>query len=192
MQSVSNEHISSLSEEAHVFRWLVRKYVAGKLRESFMTVPTCLQVDEGSQQALLRHDATWQCNLSDVFIYVVDKFVADNSAELHNVTDTLPTTKFSIEECVMEVIYNVLVYGDVTWGRMIAVAAFIAKVALRCMQNEVVDVVASLIDHSALLVEHKLAHYIRQNGSWSAFATAFENIKKKKHGWFRNLITSFV
>jgi hypothetical protein len=124
---------------------------------------------------------------------VVGQFVADNSTELQSVTDTLPTTVFSIEECVMEVIHNVLVHGDVTWGSMVAVLAFVGRVALRCVRNEVVEVVAPLIDHSALLAEQKLSYYIRENGSWSVFATAFENLnEKKKHGWLYNAITSFI
>jgi hypothetical protein len=192
MQSVSIEDIANLSEEARVFRWLVRNYVACKLRESLMSVPASLQKDEGYETALPGHDATCQSNLSDAFTQVVDQFVAGSSSELCSMTAALPATRFSVEECVMRVIYNVLVYGDVTWGRMVAVAAFIAKVALRCVQNEVVDVVAPLIDHSPLLAEYKLSHYVRQNGSWSRFATAFQNIKKKKHSWLYNVITSLV
>jgi hypothetical protein len=191
MQSLSNELISGLSEEAYVFRWLLRNYVTCKLRESFMSVPASLQVDKGPRMALLGHDTNWQGNLNDVFVSAVDRFVADNNSELCNVTDTLPASTFSIEGCVMEVIRNVLVYGDVTWGRMVAVAAFISKVALRCVQNEVVEIVAPLIDHSALLAEHKLSHYIRQNGSWSGFATAFQNIKRKR-SWLYDAISTLA
>jgi hypothetical protein len=193
MQSIRKEHLSNLSEEAYVFRWLVRKYVVTKLQENRLSVPTSLLADDGPQTPLQGHDRTWHDNLSEAFIHVVDQFVADNSTELQSVTDTLPTTVFSIEDCVMEVIRNVLVYGDVTWGRMVAVAAFVGRVALRCVRNEVVEVVAPLIDHSALLAEQKLSYYIRENGSWPGFAAAFENInKKKKHGWIYNVITSFI
>jgi hypothetical protein len=63
MHSVGKQHISNLSNEAYLFRWLVRKYVARKLHESSLSVPASL---------LAGLDAVWLGNLNDALIRVVD------------------------------------------------------------------------------------------------------------------------
>ena len=70
----------------------------------------------------------------------------------------------------MQVNRHVLLLGDVSWGRMVAIAAFILKFALRCVLHEVGEAVVPVIDHTAVHVDEKLAQYVRENGGWTTFA----------------------
>ena len=82
----------------------------------------------------------------------------------------------------MQVDRHVLPLGDVPWGRMVAIAGFIMKFALRCVLHEVGEAVIPVIDHAAVHVDEKLAQYVLENGGWTTFALAFKS-KKEEGGW---------
>ena len=108
-----------------------------------------------------------------------------NALELR--VGAIPSTVSAVDECVMEVIRNVLLHGVVHWGTMVAVTAFVMMVALRCVHREVVEVVAPLTDHMALLADEKLALFIRENGGWTVFAHAMQ---KKECSWMYSTISA--
>jgi hypothetical protein len=169
--------IRDLSSEARTFRWLVLGFVAAKLQEDGLSLPTSLlvhdqQVTVEDQELVSKHD------LQEAFYRCVSKFIGDNDAALQELVDSLPPTSWTISECIMEVNRNVLLLGDVSWGRMVAIAAFLTKVSARCIKNELNEAIVPLIDQAALQVNEKLAAYIRENGGWAAFALAFKCPKK--------------
>jgi hypothetical protein len=177
MQPVSSMLIRDLSIEARTFRWLVRDYVAAKLREDGLSPPTNLlmcdqQVTVEDQELISKQD------LQEAFYRFVNKFISDNDATLQALVDGLPPTSWTINECIVEVNRNVLLLGDVSWGRMVAIAAFLTKVSVRCIKNELSEAIVPLIDQAALQVNEKLAVYVRENGGWAAFALAFKCPKK--------------
>jgi hypothetical protein len=185
MQSVSCTLISNLSSEARTFRWLVRGFVATKLKEAELSPPTALeswdqQVTVDDQELVSKED------LKEAFYRSVSKFINDYEQTLETLVEGLPPTKWTIGECIMEVNRNVLVLGDVSWGRMVAIAAFLTKVSIRCIKNELSEAIVPLIDQAALQVNEKLAAYIRDNGGWAAFALAFKS-QKKGGGWAKAL-----
>jgi hypothetical protein len=173
--------MSILSREASMMRWAMRNYVVSKLRLHNVVVPvnlinvTKLAVDED------------QTKLNEALIVAVDAFVSMYGTAIQSIVEALPPTVSAIEEHVMDVNRDVLTYGDVTWGRMVAVTAFINAVALRCAQREMAEVVVPLIDHVSILAEQKMATFIRENGNWQTFEYVFavkdEEKKKKERGW---------
>ena len=68
----------------------------------------------------------------------------------------------------------------------VAVDAFVSKVALRCVQYEVV---APLIDQVALLADQKLALFIRESGGWYTFAHFFW---MEERSWLYGDIATFI
>jgi hypothetical protein len=169
--------IRDLSIEALTFRWLVRDYVAAKLQDDGLSPPTNLlmrdqQVTVEDQELISKQD------LQEAFYRCVNKFISDNDATLQALVDGLPPTSWTISECIVEVNRNVLLLGDVSWGRMVAIAAFLTKVSVRCIKNELSEAIVPLIDQAALQVNEKLAVYVRENGGWAAFALAFKCPKK--------------
>ena len=87
----------------------------------------------------------------------------------------------------MQVNRHVLLLGDVSWGRMVAITAFIMKFALRCVLHEVGEAVVPVIDHAAVHVDEKLAHYVLENGGWTTFALAFKSTKEEG-GWVNQVL----
>ena len=66
---------------------------------------------------------------------------------------------------------------------MVAIAAFVMKFALRCVLHEMGEAVVPVIDHAAVIVDEKLAHYVLENGGWTTFALAFKGEKEGGGGW---------
>jgi hypothetical protein len=186
MQSIGTTIIRVLSGEARTFRWLVRGFVAAKLREERLSLPTGLLLDDqqvtvDDQELVSRED------LQEAFYRCVDKFLKDNGATLRALVDGLPPTNWTITECIMEVNRNVLLLGDVSWGRMVAIAAFLTKVSASCERNELSEAIIPLIDQAALLVNDKLAQFVRDNGGGAAFALAF-NCPKEQGSWAKKAL----
>jgi hypothetical protein len=190
MQSISSVLIRDLSIEARTFRWLVRGFVAAKLREDGLSPPVSLlmqdqQVTVDDQELVSKQD------LQEAFYRCVNKFISDNDGTLQTLVDGLPPTSWTIGECIVEVNRNVLLLGDVSWGRMVAIAAFLAKVSVRCINKELSEAIVPLIDQAALQVNEKLAAYIRDNGGWTAFALAFKSPSPKKEGsWAKKALSA--
>jgi hypothetical protein len=185
MQPVSSTTISSLSSEARTFRWLVRGFVAAKIQEDGLSLPTSLLVHD--QQVIVEdQELVSKQDLEEAFYRCVNKFISDNDATLQALVDGLPPTSWTISECIVEVNRNVLLLGDVSWGRMVAIAAFLTKVSVRCIMNELNEAIVPLIDQAALQVNEKLAAYIRDNGGWAAFALAFKC--PKAGGWAKKAL----
>jgi type IV secretory pathway VirJ component len=174
-QPTSKMLISELSEEAKVLRRLVLNYVADKLRQNDLAVPTSLQaacdVQTNADQAHLMH----------VFTYVVDLFVHEHGLALQTLLSSLPASVGTVEEA-MEVTRIVLMQGDVSWGRVVAVTAFTMKIALRCVQNELDEAVLPLIDRVAMFTDQTLAMFIRGNGGWVGFAVVFSKLEESRRG----------
>jgi Apoptosis regulator proteins, Bcl-2 family len=190
MQSVSAMLISDLSSEARTFRWLVCGFAAAKLRENGLALPTGLLVDD-QQVTVDDEELVSRQDLQEAFARCVDKFMKDNEERLQTLVDDLPPSKRTISECIMEVNRNVLLFDDddVSWGRMVVVTAFLTKVAVRCIKNELSEAVLPLIDQAALQVDEKLAHFIRFHGGWSAFARAFKR-PKKEGSWVKEILAT--
>jgi hypothetical protein len=185
MQSASSALISTLSSEARTFRWLLRGFVVSKIHEGGLSLPAGLltqdqQVTVDDQKLVSEED------LQEAFYRCVSKFIDDNDQTLQTLVDGLPPTQWTIGECIMEVSRNVLLLGDVSWGRLVAIAAFLTKVSVRCIKNELNEAIVPLIDQAALQVNEKLAAYIRDNGGWAAFALAFKC--PKAGGWAKKAL----
>jgi hypothetical protein len=170
----------ALTAESCVLRCLLRKYVALKLRENGLCIPNHLLTADGKH--VVSHD------LEDAFNRAIDMFADENSTALRNMVNDLPATVSTIDECILEAIRNVLTYGDVSWGRMVAVSALIMEVALRCVRNEMPEATVLLIGYTSLLADEKLAFFIRENGGWPAFTHAFH----KKHSWLYSCVRTFA
>jgi len=170
--------IRELSNEARTFRWLLRGFVAAKLQEEGLSPPTSLLIQD-QQVTVDDQEHVSKDDLQEVFYQCVSKFIQQNEQSLQSLVDGLSPTKWTVTECIMEVNRNVLLIGDVSWGRMVAIAAFLMKVSVCCIKNELIEAVIPLIDQAALLVNEKLAAYIRNNGGWAAFALAFKPPKKE-------------
>ena len=140
MQSDSEVLVSTLTSEAQTFRWLVRTYVAAKVQEYKLSLPLDLRVVD-QEIAFDGKGYATEDDLKEAFFRAVDMFVDDNGARLQMLLDMLPTTMRTTEECVMQVNRNVLMLGDVSWGRMVAIAAFVMKFALRCVLHEMGEAV---------------------------------------------------
>jgi hypothetical protein len=183
MQSIKPSSV--MPREARSFRWLVRDYVATRLKAEGFAVPTSLlMVDqlvvEDGLRLVTRYDQKGSC------FRCVDNFVSDSGRTLQHLVDSLPATKRSIKECITEVNRNVLLIGNVSWGRMVAVAGLITMVPFRCAKNEIGGVISLLIDQATLNVHESQTDFIRDNGGWSAFALAFGRKKEKEGGWLHN------
>ena len=188
MQSVSSVLIRDLSSEARTFRWLVRGFVAAKLQEDGLSPPASLltqdqQVTVDDQELVSKQD------LQEAFYRCVNKFISDNDGTLQTLVDGLPPTSWTIGECIVEVNRNVLLIGDVSWGRMVAIAAFLTKVSAHCIKNELGEAIVPLIDQAALQVNEKLAAYIRENGGWAVLALAFK-CPKKQGSWAKKALSA--
>ena len=181
MQSVSSALISGLSSEARTFRWLVRSFVVAKLHEESLSLPAGLLIND-QQVTVDDQELVSKQDLQEAFYRCVSKFINDNEQSLQTLVDGLPPTKWTIDECIMEVNRNVLLLGDMSWGRMVATAAFLTKVSICCIKNELSEAIVPLIDQAALLVNEKLAAYIRENGAWAVFAQVFKSPKKGSSG----------
>jgi hypothetical protein len=175
--------MSILSREAGMMRWAMRNYVVSKLRLHNVVVPVNLI----NVTKLALDDE--QTKLNEALIVAVDLFDSMYGIPMQSIMEPLPSTVPAIVELVMEANRDALTYGDVTWGRMVAVTALINAVALRSVRREMGEVVVPLIDHASILAEQKLVTFVRENGNWQAFEYVFavkeeeEQKKKKEHGW---------
>jgi hypothetical protein len=177
--------MSTLSSEACVLRWLIRSYVARNLHAKNMNIPASL-IDDGNPLTFGERSVS-PGKLKEAFNNAVDMFTHHHGSAVQSLVDALPATVSAIEECVMEANRSVLSYGDVTWGRMVAVAAFINAIALRYVENEMDGVIVPLIEHTATLTDQKLAVFIRENGSWPVFEHTF---KTKQRSWLYSRLTA--
>jgi hypothetical protein len=62
---------------------------------------------------------------------------------------------------------------------MVAIAAFLTKVSVRCIKNELSVAIVTLTDKAASQLDEELAAHIRGNGGWTALALAFKRPKKE-------------
>ena len=170
-----------LSSEARVLRWLIGHYVANRLWQNKLRIPDKLVNDE--PLALV-----YGPDLPDAFTRALDMFIEGNDSSLDALILKLPQIKADIQECIIEVNREGLTYGDITWGRMVAVAALLAKLAPRCIHCEMPELVVQLVEHVASLSDEHLARFIRDNGGWYTFARAFPKKPERDRGWFRHLI----
>jgi hypothetical protein len=126
-------------------------------------------------------------DLQVAFYRCVSKFTGDNDQTLQTLIHGLPPTKWTVGECIMEANRNVLLSADVSWGRMVATAAFLTKMSIRRVKNELSEAIVTQSDQAALQVNEKLAAYILDNGGWAAFALAFK-CAKKGIGWAKKAL----
>jgi hypothetical protein len=101
--------------------------------------------------------------LQEAFYRCVDKFISGDDEALQTLADGLPPTSWTLSECIVEVNRNVLLLVDVSYGRMVAIAAFLTEVSVRCVQNELSEAIVPLIDQAAVQVNEKLAQFILEN-----------------------------
>jgi hypothetical protein len=176
--TTGNISLSTLSCEAYIVRCLIRNYIMSKLRINSLIIPASLLTDIHGGDNVAPQD-----ELKEAFANAVDMFTRDNGTALTLLVETLPATVSTIEGCVVESVQDVLTYGAVTWGSMVAVTAFVNLVALRCVRNEMGHVLVPVIDHIAVLADQKLTTFIRDNGSWPAFEYVFKTTINTKRNW---------
>jgi hypothetical protein len=173
---------ADLSNEARVFRCLIGNYVAERLwQNGTLNLPLGLTIDEA--QVLPR-----DLDLQGAFGRAVDAFIEVNDSVLDALVLELPQTKTDIEQCITDTCRSGLTYDSVVWGRVVAVAAFCAKVtASQCAQHGPTEHVVQLVDYVAEELDTTLSRIIREKGGWSVFALAFSKKPTKESGWLARL-----
>ena len=170
-----NGHEAQLSNEALIFRSVLRAHVARRLQYHMLNVPVGLLSDANARLKTGNDDLVTYDELERVFDDVMTNFENSCHGQLQQSLENVPMTIAAIETQVVAVMNNILIDGRVEWGRMVATVAFITTIALKCSHSELPHAIEPLIDHAAHLADEHFVPFIRQNGGWAAFALAFRN-----------------
>ena len=165
MQSSAKAYVSALSTEAQAFRLLLRSHIVHELQKRGHHVAAEML---GQEQQLDEYS-----ELKQVFSRVVIEFDTRYGYDLAALLHDSPPTKSSVETFVVDVMQHILMDGHADWGRMVATAAFLTHVSIRCSEREMSAEIAPLVDYAAQLADQNLMMFIRQHGGWAAFALAF-------------------
>ena len=166
---------STLSSEAHMFRWLISNYIAEGLWHGGHIAPMTVISDE-SLVVVYSQDL----DLQGAFERAVDMFIEINDNILDELMIELPQTMAHIDDCITESGAGGFTYGNATRGRLVAVAAFVVKLV---QQFESTESIAQLFDLLAAIADDTMLHVIRGNGGWLAFARAYPKKLNKEPGW---------
>jgi methyl coenzyme M reductase alpha subunit len=177
-----NGHAAQLSNEALIFRSVLRTHIARQLQHQMLNVPVGLLSDANAQYKTGNDDLVTYDELERVFDDVTTNFENSCHEQLEQSLEDVPMTIAAIETQVVAVMNNILIDGRVEWGRMVATVAFVTTIALKCSHSEMPHVIEPLIDHAAHLADEQFVPFIRQNGDWAAFTLAFRNRSERRPG----------
>jgi hypothetical protein len=178
MESQYKQYVKCMSEEAQVFRVLLRAHIVRELRNHGYHVPSGLL--PGDESPADKYQLVTYAEMEQVFNRVVDQFEGNYGADLAAMLDSWPASMSAVETFVVQVMRNILVDGRAEWGRMVATTAFLTRVAMNCTRYEMAGAIEPLLDYAAYLTDDNLMVYIRQRGGWPAFALAFRNDRQQE------------
>jgi hypothetical protein len=182
MPSQYKQYVKCMSTEAQVFRCLLRAHIVRELRkQSQHVLPGLLPGVDSSPPQVSKYQLVSYNELEQVFDRVVTEFQDTCGADLTRMLKDWPANMTTIETFVVEVMRNILVDGHAEWGRMVATAAFLTCVAVKCTHEEMASAIEPLVDYAAYLTDEYLMAYIREHGGWTAFALAFRNQHQQMH-----------
>ena len=173
MESQYKQYVKCMTEEAQVFRMLLRAHIVRELRNHGYHVPSGLL--PGDESPTDKFQLVTYAELEQLFSHVVSEFEGNYGADLAAMLDSWPANMAAVEAFVVQVMRNILVDGHAEWGRMVATAAFLTRVAINCTRYEMAGSIVPLVDYAAYLTDDNLMVYIRQHGGWPAFALAFRD-----------------
>lgn len=65
--------------------------------------------------------------------------------------------------------------GGVNWGRVVALFAFSGTLAIRCIENNLPQVVDLLVDWVSTYMHHNIDQWITDHNGWDGFVEFYEN-----------------
>jgi hypothetical protein len=167
----------------------VRDYVKDRLLNESLSVPTKLLDDDVTLITTDDRDTISRERLQEAFHNAMNLFWDSFGDIMEEQLEQVPSTVSSIEDFIVRTCRVVLTQDDVSWGGMVAVTAFITKVALRYTAREMSHAVSPVIEQIAFDANEKLAPFIQEGGGWAVFGRAF---RTKQPSWLRRTITAIA
>ncbi|OWF51020.1 apoptosis regulator R1-like isoform X1 [Mizuhopecten yessoensis] len=78
-----------------------------------------------------------------------------------------------------------LFHDGVNWGRIVALFAFSGTLAKKFCQQQMMDLVSSLIDWTSQYLDNQLENWIESHGGWDGFVEFYEkgNTRRRESPW---------